>query len=418
MTGFPRFLPTAIRDALPVAAVALLVFQGIRLWGAERYVVPSASMEPCLHGDPRTGDVVLVEKWSAFRAPRPAAFDLVVVRSPDDPHRHIVKRVVADGDDAGSAWLRLDDGDLWLGPDPDHLRRLQKDPGRDRDLRVPWFDLGVLEPAEFLVLGEATLEARTLLLSPVSGGIDRALEALTPAARRQRLDELPPRPLPAGWCGLRRPVDTGWLAAGEHHGGEAGQAVADFGVTLTVVPGPGCAGLVLALEQRPDLHAFHWLADGRVEVVHNGVVAAVAAARAPVLRPGAAIELEYGHLDGRLFLRADGLTVDLRERPPAGAEAGPAARGAPPSGLCFCAIGGPARVTGLQVFRDLHWFQPRMPFRASRDVEVPAGHLYLLGDNSMDSHDSRYFGPVPKHLYVGTPAAVLAPAARRRWLGR
>lgn len=32
---------------------------------------------------------------------------------------------------------------------------------------------------------------------------------------------------------------------------------------------------------------------------------------------------------------------------------------------------------------------------------VPTGHVYLLGDNSRESEDSRYFGPVPVELIVG-----------------
>ena len=34
-------------------------------------------------------------------------------------------------------------------------------------------------------------------------------------------------------------------------------------------------------------------------------------------------------------------------------------------------------------------------------VKIPAGHLWVMGDNRGDSEDSRYFGPIPAHSIVG-----------------
>ncbi|KAK9376675.1 peptidase S24/S26A/S26B/S26C [Lipomyces chichibuensis] len=39
--------------------------------------------------------------------------------------------------------------------------------------------------------------------------------------------------------------------------------------------------------------------------------------------------------------------------------------------------------------------------RTGKYIKVPEGHIWILGDNSMASLDSREYGPVPKALVVG-----------------
>jgi signal peptidase I len=34
-------------------------------------------------------------------------------------------------------------------------------------------------------------------------------------------------------------------------------------------------------------------------------------------------------------------------------------------------------------------------------VKIPKGHVWLEGDNKHDSHDSRYYGPVPSSMLQG-----------------
>ena len=43
------------------------------------------------------------------------------------------------------------------------------------------------------------------------------------------------------------------------------------------------------------------------------------------------------------------------------------------------------------------------------EFRVPKNHVYLLGDNLMTSHDSRYYGPVPKQNIVGKVSLMLYP---------
>ena len=62
--------------------------------------------------------------------------------------------------------------------------------------------------------------------------------------------------------------------------------------------------------------------------------------------------------------------------------------------------------------------------RAARDLiytgqgrwEVPANSVFLLGDNSTNSRDSRHFGPISRSKLIGRLFAVAWPPSRARWI--
>lgn len=47
---------------------------------------------------------------------------------------------------------------------------------------------------------------------------------------------------------------------------------------------------------------------------------------------------------------------------------------------------------------------------------VPAGDVWVMGDNRNDSKDSRYFGPIPESSIVGRAFVVVWPLNRIAWL--
>jgi signal peptidase I len=47
-----------------------------------------------------------------------------------------------------------------------------------------------------------------------------------------------------------------------------------------------------------------------------------------------------------------------------------------------------------------------------REVRVPAGHWFMMGDNRGDSDDSRFWGPVPRDWIIGKAFATYWPPKR------
>ena len=73
------------------------------------------------------------------------------------------------------------------------------------------------------------------------------------------------------------------------------------------------------------------------------------------------------------------------------------------------------------VARDLHFTAQgdygTDPGLGLSPARVPPDGLFVLGDSSTESRDSRYFGPVPKSRLRGRPLALYRPWPRAAWLG-
>ncbi|KAK9807296.1 hypothetical protein WJX73_009528 [Symbiochloris irregularis] len=54
----------------------------------------------------------------------------------------------------------------------------------------------------------------------------------------------------------------------------------------------------------------------------------------------------------------------------------------------------------------------------ARTVQVPAGHVWLQGDNALNSTDSRSYGPVPYALIEGRAFLKVWPATQASWVKR
>lgn len=83
--------------------------------------------------------------------------------------------------------------------------------------------------------------------------------------------------------------------------------------------------------------------------------------------------------------------------------------------VAFGGDGLDARFRELRVTRDLFW-TPTGPWGSRPSIELGPDEYFLLGDNSANSLDSRYWGPVHVRQLLGRPLAIVDPWQDRRWL--
>ena len=69
-----------------------------------------------------------------------------------------------------------------------------------------------------------------------------------------------------------------------------------------------------------------------------------------------------------------------------------------------------------EMFRTNYYYNQGMYGEANHPIKVPEGQYYVLGDNSGASHDSRFWGFVPKQLMIGRAICIFWPFTRWRVL--
>ena len=69
------------------------------------------------------------------------------------------------------------------------------------------------------------------------------------------------------------------------------------------------------------------------------------------------------------------------------------------------------------VINSIYYYNRGQYGQVNQKVHVPEGHYYVLGDNSTASHDSRYWGFVPKDNLVGKVYKIYYPFNRAGLIG-
>lgn len=399
--------PTSAGDSLAGVAIydlrvllcilAVIVF--VRVQVITAYHIPTKSMEPTLHGDPRHGDRILVNKLSG----PPKRFDITVFDGFDTDRKNFVKRCTA----LPGEKLDLHEGDLWI--DGSLVRKegdayeallfevFDREHERDRAART-----GGATGAE------AALRDRMQESWKAEGDGECGLQedAAAPFAGFRLKAPAADAALPyerIAWHGV---VSDTYVdpETGETFGGA--NPVADMRLTVSVKPVPGTHAKVVLTLTRGEEH----VCDAEICGDEPGVslyADKVRVARADDVRipEGVPTIVSFSQVDyvlrlsvgGRLVLRHDlAAPASPRRDGPAGAAIASVLRGA-------------AWIDPVRLERDVYWVPDGAPDNFER---LGPDQFFMMGDNSSNSQDSRMKGPVHRSRLVGSPLLVVWPPSR------
>ena len=389
--------------------VLLAVLLALRTFVGDVFRVSTPSMRPTLLPGDTESEYVLV----LYGAPNPLRrFDLVVFARPGD-ESPVVKRVVGLPGES----IQLAGGDLWIDG-----RRLPADAFRPPLIPVfdskrerlgerfhfkgpeapgggegPWFSEPESDRGEVWRLEGAELER----------GDNRGKQHLVPLVTTSGLITGVPDPQ---WLQVN---DLSIALAFELVSFERGAegAPAEFVVELReagdlfrarIGPAPE-AGLDVELER----------------VVPSGEDEVLATTRFADPGPGWH-ELRFTNRDDQLTLELDGIVAlsaryDENEPFPGAVQPGITSVG---PAVGFGGSRAILRIADVRIARDLYWASgPRFGEHGSTQrVQLGPDEIFVLGDNTLDSTDSRFFGPLRLSDVTGRPAAVVWPPASVRRL--
>jgi len=391
--GFLRFLR---REAV-ILGVAILLPIFFQAQVLDAYIVSTPSMEPTIEGDPDRGDRVLVDKlWDDYG--RPKRFDLCVFRHDG---KTVVKRIAGLPDE----WLQIDDYDLFAGPQRQSMRRVCKSLAGDQDLLICFWDSG-RDPAGFA--------SRRWTKKP--GRIQSKKEDCVLLPSPKGNDPRKEEPWALRWNGR---ITTGYLDGFDRL--QEGRILArDFGLILSLDAEPGA---VLAIRWRylDSVWSLRWEAAGAVGLrrvrdrLGRGPRDVARWDDGPSFDDGRTHDLSFAYLDGRFCIAIDGKDLGNLAVDPSDLQ-DIRRQGRNTNGLDLANTGGGRiRISALRVFHDIHYLDLG-DFAGLEPLHIPVGKIFVLGDNSEDSQDSRFFGPIPTESLIGRPLLVAAPLSRFRWL--
>ncbi len=370
--------------AIALSGVALLL---VRAFVGDVYYVDSRSMAPTLHGGPRDGEFV----WVRFeRRPALRRFDLVVLQRPGDA-APLVKRVAG----LGGETLQLAAGDLFVGG-----KLLQ--PHAPRPAWVELFDSA-----------KAPLEQHFSVAHPGS--------RWTRAPDGWRLDVLGGRPAAAEL--IPRALDDYFDRYGERVNGR--RQVGDLALEIEFALDGPWGDVRLRLTEEGD--RFDLVLTPAADSGH--ILARLERRSAPRFAAEVLAQSELAFPDARshrvLFSNIDNcLRVDLDGSPAAleHSYAENAAMWGLETGfqhqLPRAAFGGAElrlAVSRVRLWRDVSWVDLGR-HAVDRPLVLAPDELFVLGDNSAESLDSREWGPALREWVVGRPLAVVWPPSRWRLL--
>ena len=68
------------------------------------------------------------------------------------------------------------------------------------------------------------------------------------------------------------------------------------------------------------------------------------------------------------------------------------------------------------VIKNIYYYNQGEYGAENQPIKIPEGYVFVLGDNSASSHDSRYWGFVPEDYIIGRAEFIYWPLSRMRFL--
>jgi signal peptidase I len=380
-----------VRDNLEAFGIAILAAVLLKYFAIEAYQIPTSSMQPTLMGSVEAGvhDRILVDKVH-YAFTDPDRWDVAVFRYPLQQNQNYVKRIVGIPGDR----LRIHGGNIYqvdketdkvLKPlrKPNHIQeRLWKEvyplrryvTGSDSILNDYFHGVGKWrEDGEDLIVDAGD---KSIMLLTFSNTADSGLV-------NQVSDGYP--------VGVSRMIRTAT-------GPRALLAVPDVRLSMTVTPGQQTAQSEIELQlavyrtARETIQFSLQLRDGQGQLlVRRGD-----RERDPVLSgelipfellEGEETEVAFAHLDDELIAWREGEEVARLDTSDHRILDGLEVPSASVTSRIQIKGGGETRLSDLRLERDLHY--TRSTLSIGENIDVPEGHYFMMGDNTLQSVDSR-----------------------------
>ncbi|MGE0144795.1 MAG: signal peptidase I [Planctomycetota bacterium] len=398
-----------IREQIDAFAIAILMAVLMKYFAIEAYQIPTSSMQPTMMGSKSSGvyDRILVDK-SRYIFFEPERWDIAVFRYPIRYQQNYVKRIAG----LGGETLRIAGGNLYRvkGDDPNSPANLESLPRPTGVLEAHWKEI---YPARRILHGQPKILGTSF--SGVGGEWSEDSDGTIRLVQRRADSRSVLTYSDSTGGGISNQVYDGyptWIArkmidAMESEPGDSfanslhDEHVQDVRIALVVAPKSRPTEFETIVRIAPPEGLVYEFAleikDGNGRIVvrsNNAEVKASGAFKVP-LDGGTETALRFAHVDDYCIADVDGRRVaeldcaEYRtlERLVPGSKDPERGRA-----TARIAVRGGEEITirELTLERDLHYVPSLMSGVAELDlIRVPEDHFFMLGDNTLQSVDSR-----------------------------
>jgi signal peptidase I len=389
-----------VRTNLEAFGVAILAAVLLKWFCIEAYQIPTSSMQPTLMGDTDAGvnDRILVDKIiQTIREPK--RWDITVFAYPLQKNQNYVKRMVGMPGDR----LHIAGGNLYLVADVEGKRSytiLRKPADLQREIWKNVYPARRLCRSESKALGNTWVGQPNRIFSESDDTIAIALEGQQASLLFR--DEEDGGFIDRVWDGYpeatAHAIRDAQRKKGQHLGRQ--EIVPDARITATITAEKALESFAMEIEVlRPGFDRWVYAlvvrgGKGTLQVrAKETQILGTSPEFALELSPGVATELSFAHVDDQLIAWRDGKEIQsfdtaawaCREGCGPDPQKGVLADNQRVTPQILFKGSGKVVLSDLRLDRDLHYTRSGAP----EIIEVPEGHYFMMGDNTLQSVDSR-----------------------------